>query len=83
MELIGHDLYSCQGASLFARVFATEGLNIEYVNKRPILVDQSIKLSSNLKPVIIADTEESGQLQYPEKALCFIRFIYEFHQVPV
>ena len=39
-----------------------------YVNKGPILVDQSIKLSSNLKPVIIPDTADTDQLQYPEKA---------------
>ena len=65
-----------KGASIFVvnpvaeelELLATEGLSIEYVNKGPILVDQSIKLSSNLRPVIIADTEESDQLQYPEKA---------------
>jgi len=65
-----------KGASIFVvnpvaeelELLATEGLSIEYVNKGPILVDQSIKLSSNLKPVIITDTEESDQLQYPEKA---------------
>jgi signal transduction protein with GAF and PtsI domain len=65
-----------KGASIFVvnpvaeelELLATEGLSIEYVNKGPILVDQSIKLSSNLKPVIITDTEKSDQLQYPEKA---------------
>jgi signal transduction protein with GAF and PtsI domain len=65
-----------KGASIFVvnpvaeelELLATEGLSIEYINKGPILVDQSIKLSSNLKPVIITDTEESDQLQYPEKA---------------
>ena len=65
-----------KGASIFVvnpvaeelELLATEGLSIKYVNKGPILVDQSIKLSSNLRPVIIADTEESDQLQYPEKA---------------
>ena len=65
-----------KGASIFVvnpvaeelELLATEGLSIEYVNKGPILVDQSIKLSSNLRHVIIADTEESDQLQYPEKA---------------
>ncbi|MCP4673227.1 MAG: GAF domain-containing protein [Desulfobacula sp.] len=49
-------------------ILASEGLSIEYVNKGPILVDKSIKLSSNLKPVIIVDTKDSDQLQYPEKA---------------
>ena len=65
-----------KGASIFVvnpvaeelKILATEGLSIEYVNKGPILVDQSIKLSSNLRPVIIADKEDSVQLQYPEKA---------------
>jgi signal transduction protein with GAF and PtsI domain len=49
-------------------ILATEGLSIEYVNKGPILVDKSIKLASNLKPVIITDTKGSDLLQYPEKA---------------
>ncbi len=66
-----------KGASIFVvnpkteelEILATEGLSIEYVNKGPILVDKSIKLSSNLKAVIVKDTQESVQLQYPEKAL--------------
>jgi len=49
-------------------ILATEGLSPGYVNKGPILVDKSIKLVSNLKPVIIPETEGSDQLQYPEKA---------------
>ena len=66
-----------KGASIFVvnpnneelEILATEGLSIGYVNKGPILVDKSIKLSSNLKPVIIQDTENTDQLlQYPEKA---------------
>ncbi len=65
-----------KGASIFVvnpgtealEVLATEGLSLEYVNKGPILVDKSIKLSSNLKPVIITDTKGSDSLQYPEKA---------------
>jgi len=65
-----------KGASIFVvnpgteslEILATEGLSMAYVNKGPILVDKSIKLSSNLKPVIIADTIDSDQLQYPEKA---------------
>ena len=65
-----------KGASIFVvnpgteslEILATEGLSIEYVNKGPILVDKSIKLQSNLKPVIIADTNDTKLLQYPEKA---------------
>lgn len=65
-----------KGASIFVvnpvseelEILATEGLSIGYVNKGPILVDKSIKLASNLKPVIISETENSDQLQYPEKA---------------
>ena len=49
-------------------ILGTEGLSIGYVNKGPILVDKSIKLSNNLRPVIITDTHKSDQLQYPEKA---------------
>ncbi|MGD2029957.1 MAG: GAF domain-containing protein, partial [Desulfobacterales bacterium] len=41
---------------------------INYVNKGPVLVDKSIKLSSNREPVIIRDVTTSDRLQYPEKA---------------
>ncbi len=65
-----------KGASIFVvnpgteslEILATEGLSIGYVNKGPILVDKSIKLPLNLKPVIITDTSGSDLLQYPEKA---------------
>ncbi|WDP92577.1 MAG: GAF domain-containing protein [Desulfobacter sp.] len=65
-----------KGVTIFAvnprkqalEVLATEGLSIEYVNKGPILTDQSIRLAPNLKSVIIEDTLDSDQLQYPEKA---------------
>lgn len=65
-----------KGASIFVvnpgteslEILSTEGLSIGYVNKGPILVDKSIKLPLNLKPVIITDTDGSDRLQYPEKA---------------
>lgn len=50
-------------------ILATEGLSPSYVNKGPILVDKSIKLESNLTPLIIRDTENTDKLQYPEKAI--------------
>ncbi len=49
-------------------ILATEGLSIAYRNKGPILVDQSINLEANQRPVTISNTQESDQLQYPEKA---------------
>ena len=65
-----------KGASIFVvnpgkeelEILATEGLSLDYRNKGPILTDQSIRLATNLKPVIVADTQTSDQLQYPEKA---------------
>lgn len=65
-----------KGATLFIlnaekeelEILATEGLSPDYVNKGPILVDQSIKLKSNLTPLVISDTQNSDALQYPEKA---------------
>ncbi len=77
-SLVTHLLVSTmgvKGASIFVvnpgnetlEILATEGLSIEYVNKGPILVDKSIKLAANLKPVIINDTKGSNRLQYPEK----------------
>jgi len=49
-------------------LLANAGLSINYVNKGPILVDRSIKIESNRKPVIISDTQSSDKLQYPDKA---------------
>ncbi|MBU1340409.1 MAG: GAF domain-containing protein [Proteobacteria bacterium] len=65
-----------KGASIFVvnqateelENLASEGMSIDYVNKGPILVDKSIKLAPNRRPVIITDTKNSDQLQYPEKA---------------
>ena len=49
-----------KGATIFVlnpeleelEILASSGLSINYVNKGPILVDKSIKLSSNREPVI-------------------------------
>ncbi|WP_320045181.1 GAF domain-containing protein [uncultured Desulfobacter sp.] len=65
-----------KGATLFIintekeelEILATEGLSSAYVNKGPILVDQSMKHESNRTPVIIIDTQKSDILQYPDKA---------------
>jgi len=66
-----------KGATLFIlntekeefEILSTEGLSPAYVNKGPILVDKSIKHESNRTPIIIKDTQKSGDiLQYPEKA---------------
>ncbi len=66
-----------KGATLFIlntekeelEILATEGLSPNYVNKGPILVDQSIKHESNQNPVIIEDIQNSDMLQYPQKAI--------------
>lgn len=66
-----------KGATLFIlntkkeelEILATEGLSSNYINKGPILVDQSIKHESNQNPVIIKDIQNSDMLQYPEKAI--------------
>nr|WP_320192062.1 GAF domain-containing protein [uncultured Desulfobacter sp.] len=65
-----------KGATLFIintekeelEILATEGLSSAYVNKGPILVDQSMKHESNRTPVIIIDAQKSDILQYPDKA---------------
>jgi len=49
-------------------LLASAGLSINYVHKGPILVDKSIKIESNRKPVVISDTQGSDKLQYPDKA---------------
>ncbi len=49
-------------------ILSTCGLSVEYMNKGPILVDRSIKLAPNRKPVIVADVSQSNALQYPERA---------------
>ena len=65
-----------KGATIFVlnpeleelEILASSGLSINYVNKGPVLVDKSIKLSSNREPVIISDVTTSDRLQYPENA---------------
>lgn len=65
-----------KGATLFVlnperealEILASSGLSTDYVNKGPILVDQSIKLASNREPVVVSDAATSDRLQYPEKA---------------
>lgn len=65
-----------KGATLFGlnpeqealEILASFGLSADYVNKGPILVDQSIALASNREPVVVGDVTKSDRLQYPEKA---------------
>ncbi len=68
MQVKGASILVVNPGTEALEVLATQGLSIAYVNKGPILVDKSIKLSSNLIPVIITDTKGSDRLQYPEKA---------------
>lgn len=68
MEVKGASIFVVNPGSESLEILATAGLSIGYINKGPILVDKSIKLQSNLKPVIITDTSGSDRLQYPEKA---------------
>jgi len=49
-------------------LLASAGLSIDYVNKGPILVDKSIKIESNRRPVIVSDAHTNNKLQYPDKA---------------
>lgn len=66
-----------KGASIFIlnpelealELVSSTGLSLDYINKGPILVDESIRFGSNREPVIIEDTATSDRLQYPEKAV--------------
>jgi signal transduction protein with GAF and PtsI domain len=49
-------------------LLASAGLSTNYVNKGPILVDKSIKIESNRRPVIVSDAHTNKKLQYPDKA---------------
>jgi signal transduction protein with GAF and PtsI domain len=49
-------------------LLASAGLSTNYVNKGPVLVDKSIKIESNRKPVIVSDAHTNKKLQYPDKA---------------
>lgn len=68
MDVKGATVFVVNPAAEELEILATEGLSLDYRNKGPILVDKSIKLSSNQTSMVIADTEKSSQLQYPEKA---------------
>ncbi|MCP3941985.1 MAG: GAF domain-containing protein [Desulfobacteraceae bacterium] len=68
MGVKGVNIFVVNPGTQALEILATEGLSLGYVNKGIILVDKSIKLESNFKPVIITDTKDSDRLQYPEKA---------------
>ncbi|MGE0085741.1 MAG: GAF domain-containing protein [Desulfococcaceae bacterium] len=65
-----------KGATIFVlnpetdelETLSSSGLSPNFINKGPILVDKSIRLPPNRKPVIIRDTAADKRLQYPEKA---------------
>lgn len=68
MGIKGASIFILNPAAGELEILATEGLSVDYVNKGPILVDQSIQLPSNRETVIISDVKGSDQLQYPDKA---------------
>lgn len=68
MEVKGAAIFVVNPMKEELEILASEGLGLDYINKGPIFVDKSIKLRSNLEPVIIPDTKDNDLLQYPEKA---------------
>jgi GAF domain-containing protein len=65
-----------KGASVFIldpdreelEILANAGLSMGYLQKGPILAKKNVRMGRNRKPVVVADIEESDQLQYPDKA---------------
>lgn len=65
-----------KGAGLFVlnretgelEMLASTGLSLNYLNKGPILINQSIDRQLRGEPIVIEDVSESDRLQYPEDA---------------
>jgi GAF domain-containing protein len=65
-----------KGATLFVlnpdtgelEVLSSTGLSLNYLNKGPILIDQSIDSQLRGEPIVIGDVTASDRLQYPEDA---------------
>ena len=49
-------------------LLSSAGLSNDYIQKGPLLVDPNIRLRANREAVIVSDTQNSPQLQYPEAA---------------
>ncbi len=65
-----------KGATLFVlnpesgelEILSSTGLSLNYLNKGPILIEQSIDRQLRGEPIVIGDISRSDQLQYPEDA---------------
>lgn len=65
-----------KGCSLFAlnsktgelEVLASAGMSTQYLNKGPLLFEKSMAGRAASDPIVISDTADTRQLQYPEAA---------------
>lgn len=65
-----------KGATIFAlnpnsdelEILSSFGLSVDYLNKGPVMINESIGPQLRQQPVIISDISKSSQLQYPQEA---------------
>ena len=68
MEIKGATLFVLNPDSGELEILSSIGLSLNYLNKGPILIDQSIDSQLRGEPIVIGDVTASDRLQYPEDA---------------
>lgn len=68
MEIKGAALFVLNPDSGELEILSSIGLSLNYLNKGPILIDQSIDRQLRREPIVIEDVTASDRLQYPEDA---------------
>lgn len=69
MALKGCAIFVLNPETQELEILASFGLSVKYLTKGPLKAPQSIHDTFQGKTVVIADVQETGQLQYPEEAV--------------
>lgn len=68
MGIKGAGLFVLNPESGELEILASTGLSLNYLNKGPILINQSIDHQLRGEPIVIEDVSKSDRLQYPDDA---------------
>jgi len=69
LEVKGCTVFVLNQEAKELEILASFGMSSHYLSKGPILCDSSISETLNGKAVVIADVNETNQLQYPDRVL--------------
>ncbi|MBU1740821.1 MAG: GAF domain-containing protein [Proteobacteria bacterium] len=69
MEARGAAVYILDRSSGKLTLSAAHGLSLDYLEKGPVLADESLPDVAGAEPVVIRDVEKDDRVQYPREAL--------------